>query len=131
MGFYYQKNVKIQPEKANLLIMERGNNRMKKRILTAALIFTLLLAVTGCGNKSEITISLGGIGDYEVTEIPSGLVNYSTDDDVIKITVEKNGNYDFKVKDEDGKEYSFTLKYENKKVEAQTDDDIAVNLGMK
>lgn len=104
---------------------------MKKRILTAALIFTLLLAVTGCGNKSEITISLGGIGDYEVTEIPSGLVNYSTDDDVIKITVEKNGNYDFKVKDEDGKEYSFTLKYENKKVEAQTDDDIAVNLGMK
>ncbi len=131
MGFYCQKNVKIQPEKANLLIMERGSNRMKKRILTAALIFTLLLAVTGCGNKSEITISLDGIGDYEVTEIPSGLVNYSTNDNVITVTVKKNGNYDFKVKDEDGKEYSFTLKYENKKVEAQTDDDIAVNLGMK
>ena len=104
---------------------------MKKRILTAALIFTLLLAVTGCGNKSEITISLDGIGDYEVTEIPSGLVNYSTNDNVITVTVKKNGNYDFKVKDEDGKEYSFTLKYEDKKVEAQTDDDIAVNLGMK
>ncbi len=104
---------------------------MKKRILTVALIFTLLLALTGCGNKSEITVSLGGIGDYEVTEIPSGLENYSADGNVIKVTVKKNGNYDFKVKDEDGKEYSFTLKYENKKVEAQTDDDMAVNVGMK
>ena len=104
---------------------------MKKRILTAALIFILILTVTGCGNKSEITISLGGVGDYEVTEIPSGLVNYSTNDNVITVTVKKNGSYDFKVKGEDGKEYSFTLNYENKKVEAQTDDDIAVNLGIK
>ena len=104
---------------------------MKKRILTAALIFILILTVTGCGNKSEITISLGGVGDYEVTEIPSGLVNYSTNDNVITVTIKKNGSYDFKVKGEDGKEYSFTLKYENKKVEAQTDDDMAVNVGMK
>lgn len=58
-------------------------------------------------------------------------MSYSTNDDVITVTVKKNGNYDFKVKDEDGKEYSFTLKYQDKKAEAQTDDDIAVNLGMK
>ncbi len=105
--------------------------KMRKSILAAALTLILTLSVAGCGNKSVITISLGGIDDYEVTEIPSGLVNYSTTDDVIRVTVKKNGNYDFKVKDKDGKEYSFTLKYQDKTAEAQTDDDIAVNLGIE
>lgn len=104
---------------------------MKKGIWTIALLIILAFAVTGCGNKSEICISVEGIEDYEVSKIPEGLVNYSTTDDKIIVTVKKNGNYDFVLTDKEGNEYSFTLKYQDKTVEAQTEDDIAVNLSMK
>ncbi len=105
---------------------------MKKWILSIILIAALMLCLTGCGSEKEITISVDGIGSYEMVEIPSDVVNFSHTEDGIIVTVKKNGNYDFAVKDADGQEYSFTLKYQDKKAEVTTtNNDIDVSASIK
>lgn len=104
---------------------------MKKKITAFVILAVLALSITGCGNKSVVHISLGDLDDYEVVKFPSDVVNYSKTDGVITITVKDDGDYDFVVRDDNGKEYSFTVKYKDKKAEAQTDDDIAVDLGIE
>lgn len=104
---------------------------MKKWILPITLVTALIFCLTGCGNKSEIFISFDGIEDYELVEIPSDVVNLSHTDEGITVTVKKNGNYDFVLTDADGKEYSFTLKYQNKKAEIVTDSDVDISADIK
>lgn len=102
-----------------------------KRITAMILMAILILSFTGCGKKSVIDISVEGIGEYEVLQMPDNLVNYSKNDNVITITVKENGDYDFVVQDDEGQEYSFTLKYDDGDAEAQTEDDISVNLSIQ
>ena len=102
-----------------------------KRISAMILMVILILSFTGCGKKSVIDISVEGIGEYEVLQMPDNLVNYSKNDNVITITVKENGDYDFVVQDEEGQEYSFTLNYDDGDAEAQTEDDISVNLSIQ
>lgn len=105
---------------------------MKKWILSIALTVILMLCVTGCGNKSEIFMAVEGVGDYEIVEIPTNVENFSHTEDGITVTVKKDGNYDFAVKNADGKEYSFTLKYQDKKAEViTTDNGINVSVSIK
>lgn len=104
---------------------------MKKWITTIALTAAVLFSLTGCGNKSEISISVEGIGDYEMVEIPTGVVNFSHTQDGITLTVEENGEYEFAIKDSDGNEYSFTLDYQDKTAEVTTDSDIDVKVSIK
>ncbi len=104
---------------------------MKKKFLAFITIFVLALNLTACGNKSVLHIKVNGIGDYEVVEYPEDVVNYSYKDNVITITVKKNKDYNFVVQDEDGKQYSFTIIYKNKTAEAQTNDNIAIELGIE
>lgn len=91
----------------------------------------LVLTMAGCGNKSEITISVEGIGDYELNEIPTGLENCATTDDGITVTVKEDGEYEFGIEDENENEYYFTLKYKDKKAEVQTSDELTINLSIK
>lgn len=104
---------------------------MKKKFLAFITIFVLALNLTACGNKSVLHIRVNGIGEYEVVEYPEDVVNYSYKDNVITITVKKNKDYNFVVQDEDGKQYSFTIIYKNKTAEAQTNDNIAIELGIE
>ena len=107
------------------------NIEMKKWILSIALIVVLAVGMTGCGNKSEISISVDGIDSYEMVEIPSDVENFSHTEDGITVTVKKNGNYNFVIKDADGTEYAFTLKYQDKKAEVSSDSDINVSASIK
>ncbi len=104
---------------------------MKKKILSIGLIAAMIFCLTGCGNKSEIFISVDDIENYEMVKIPSNVVNFSHTEDGMTVTVNKNGTYDFVIKDDEGKEYSFTLKYQNKKAEVSTDADINVITSIK
>lgn len=105
---------------------------MKKKIISIALVTILVFCLTGCGNKSEITISFDGLDNYEVVETPSDVVSFSHTDDDINITVKENGDYKFVLADDDGNEYSFTLVYKDKKAEVKSDnEDIGVNVGIK
>ncbi len=104
---------------------------MKKKILAFITAFVITFNLTACGNKSVLHIKVTGIGDYEVVEYPEDVVNYSYKDNVITITVKKNKDYNFVVQDEDGKQYSFTIIYKNKTAEAQTNDNIAIELGIE
>lgn len=104
---------------------------MKKQFLAFITIFVLALNLTACGNKTVLHIKVNGIGDYEIVEYPEDVVNYSHNDNDITITVNKNKDYNFIVQDEDGKQYSFTIKYENKKAEADTSDNIGIELGIE
>ncbi len=104
---------------------------MKKRITVISLLAVLVLSMTGCGNKSVVHIAVKDIGDYEVLQFPSNCVNYSKTDEVITITVKADGDYDFVVQGDDEQKYSFTLKYQDKSAEVQTDDDITVNLSIE
>ena len=104
---------------------------MRKWIVSIVLIVAVVFSLTGCGNKSEIFISLEGIGDYEMVEIPTEVENFSHTEDGMTVTVKKNGNYDFVIKDNDGKEYTFTLKYQDKKAEVTTDSGINVSASIK
>ncbi len=104
---------------------------MKKKFLAFITAFVLAFNLTACGNKSVLHIKVNGIGEYEVVEYPEDVVNYSYKDNVITITVKKNKDYNFVVQDEDGKQYSFTIKYENKKAKADTSDNIGIELGIE
>ena len=104
---------------------------MKKRITIISLLAVLVLSMTGCGNKPVVHIAVEDIGDYEVLQIPSNCVNYSKTDEGITITVKADGDYDFVVQGDDEQKYSFTLKYQDKSAEVQTDDDITVNLSIE
>lgn len=104
---------------------------MKKKILAFITAFVLAFNLTACGNKSVLHIKVTGIGDYKVVEYPEDVVNYSHDDNDIIITVKENKDYNFVVQDEDGKQYSFTIIYKDKTAEAQTNDNIAIELGIE
>ena len=107
------------------------NIEMKKWILSIALIAALMFCLTGCGSKKEISISVDGIDSYEMVEVPTNVESFLHNEDGITVTVKKDGNYDFAIKDADGKEYAFTLKYQDKKVEVSSDSDINVSASIK
>ena len=89
--------------------------------MAAGLMLVMVFSMAGCGSKSyEITV--GDIGNYEMTEIPSGITT-SLKDNVITVTVEDEGDYHFVVTGEDEKEYAFTFSYKdgNAAVEAESD----------
>lgn len=99
-------------------------------ILIAGLMLIMAFSMAGCGSKSyEITV--GDIGTYEMTEVPSG-ITASLKDNVITVTVEDDGDYHFVVTGEDQKEYAFTFSYKdgNATVEAESDF-MSLKLGTK
>ncbi len=104
---------------------------MKRQITAIALILMMTLIMTGCGNKSEISITLLDFNDYEVTQVPEGLESYSRTDTGITVTVKENGDYTFTVQDDTGKEHTFTLVYKDKSAEIQSDEELSANLSMK
>lgn len=104
--------------------------QMKKKATAIALILMITLIMTGCG-KSEITIALPDFNDYELTEIPDGLESCSKTEDGIVVTVKKNGDYTFTIKDDTGTEHTFTLVYKNRSAEVQSDEELSVNLSSR
>ncbi len=103
---------------------------MKKWLLSMVVLVACMLMLTGCG-KSEIFISVAGLDRYEMTEIPTNVVNFSHDEDGITVTVKEDGDYTFGIKDGDGNEYTFTLKYYDKTAEVETDADIDVSASIR
>lgn len=74
-------------------------NLNEKIVLSMVLVTILLFSLTGCGNKAKIFISVDGIKNYEMVEIPTDAVNFSHIEDGIYVTVKKNGKYEFIIKD--------------------------------
>ncbi len=104
---------------------------MKNKISALLLVLVLVFALAGCGSKSTITISIPEIEEIELVEVPSGLESCSSADGVITVTVKEDGDYTFVINDQDGNEHSFTLKYHDKSVEAETDEELSINLGIE
>ena len=102
---------------------------MKKRIVTILLVLIMMLCLVGCGKKPTVRISVDGIGDYNVTQVSREFKNYSVDsNNVINVTLKKEGVFPFVLMGEDGKEYSFTLSYDDGVVRVSTEDDITINM---
>ncbi len=106
---------------------------MKKAIAAFILPMALAMGLTGCGSKAVIDVSVDGIGEYTISKMPTDdVVNFSHNEKgEMKITVKKDGNYDFAVVDQEGKEHTFTVQYHDKTAEVQTEDDISVNVNIE
>lgn len=104
---------------------------MKKRILTALLVAAMVLSLVACGKKTLISISFGNIGDYDIVQVPKGFENLGMVDNVLKMTVKKDGEYPFVIKTTDGTEYSFVVKYEKGATTVETEDDLEYMVGVE
>ena len=106
---------------------------MKKTIAAVILPAALVMGLTGCGSKAVIDVSVDGIGEYTISKVPiDDVVNFSHNEKgEMKITVKEDGDYDFAVVDENGKEYTLTVQYDGKTAEVQTEDDISVNVNIE
>ena len=112
--------------------MNREDTIMKKTIAAVILPAALVMGLTGCGSKAVIEVSVDGIGEYTISKVPiDDVVNFSHNEGEMKITVKEDGDYDFAVVDENGKEYTFTVQYDGKTAEVQTEDDISVNVNIE
>ena len=116
--------------------MQQNSKRMRfdlqnKKIAIALILMMMMIVLTGCGNKAEIAMSFQDFSDYEVTEIPQGLENCFKGEEVLTVTVKKNGEYPFIIRDDTGIEHSFTLIYKNKTAEVQSEENLSINLSIK
>ncbi len=108
-----------------------SKNKNHRRVLTLACVLCLMFVLAGCGNRSTIHIEVQDMSNYQLTQIPEGLVNGATTEDGITVTVNKNGDYEFVLTDNDGVEHPFTLHYENKSAEVLCDEEIGFNLSIE
>ena len=92
---------------------------MKKRIAALLLIAVMLLTLAGCAKKVSVTIK--NIGAFEVTKAPAGIVNMSSDEETIRLTINKDGEYPIVVTGEDGNEYTVLVKREKGDVDVTAD----------
>ena len=104
---------------------------MRKKIVITLLALVMILSLAGCAKKTCVHISVDGIGDYVVTQISGGTVNYSVKESDIEVTVKDEGVYTFGIKGEDGKEYSIELSYYDGKADVYSEDNITINFDVK
>lgn len=104
---------------------------MKKRIIALLLVLIMALSLSACGRKKVITVACGGIGDYEVVKVPDGLENLAIADNVIKMTVKKDGEYPFVVRIDDGREFSFVVKYAKGSVSVEAAEGMDIIAGVE
>lgn len=106
-------------------------NKGKKIFILGLLVVTMGMMLVGCGKKKTVTLTVGGIGDVELAGIPEGTLNGSTSGDALTVSLKKEGDYDFVLRGEDGKEYTVTIKYHDGAVEGVTDDGLELGVAVK
>lgn len=104
---------------------------MKKKIAAVIVLCIMILSLVGCAKKTTLTVTLDGIGDYRVVRCSDGFKNFSTHDNEILLTVKNDGEYAVVVQDDNGKEYTFTVIYQDGKTEVTTEDDMVVNMSVE
>lgn len=104
---------------------------MKKRIAAIILVCIMLLSMAGCAKNVSLAVTIDGIGDYRVVRCSDSFKNFSVQDDVIYLTLKSDGVYDVVVQDDNGKEYTFTVTYQNGKTEVTTEDEMVVNMSVE
>lgn len=104
---------------------------MKKKIAAIILACIMILSLVGCAKSITLTVTLDGIGDYRVVRCSDSFKNFSMHDNEIILTIKNDGVYDVVVQDDDGKEYTFTLTYQDGKTEVTTEDDMVVNMSVE
>ncbi len=104
---------------------------MRKGIVAIALSLALAFAVVGCAKKATVHIALDGIGNFTLVQVPTDTVNCSMNDGEITATLDKEGDYAFTVRAEDGKEYTVTVTYKDGSATAQTDSDADVKVDVE
>ena len=92
------------------------------------LVLIMVLSMAGCAKKTSLAITIDGIGDYQVVQASGGLKNFSVVDNDIHLTVKNDGVYAVVVQDNNGKEYTFTLTYQNGKAQVTTEDNMTVTM---
>ncbi len=105
-------------------------NKGKKILIAGLLVLAAGAMLVGCGKKKTVTFSVNGIGSYELESIPDGTVSGSVSGDAVTVTLNKEGDYDFVLKGEDGNEHTVTIKYHDNTVEGTSDEEIGVNVGV-
>ncbi len=104
------------------------NKKMTRTIALLLVLVTMSLALFGCAKKKTVSFTVDGIGTYQLTGIPEGTLNGGNHDQEIFATLNKDGDYDFTLEGEDGKEYVITIKYHNGTVEATSADDLGISV---
>ena len=105
-------------------------NTIIKRIITGLFALILCFTFTGCSSSStdstekKFVMEVNGIGDYEISSIPDGTVSGGVDSNGLTVNLNKEGNYKFVLKGEDGQEHTFTLKYHDGKAKVKNRDQI-------
>ncbi len=104
---------------------------MKKIIRLMLVVFVSCTFLVGCASERKVTIEVSGFGNYEIAKLPDGLVDGKVEDNKIIATVNKDGDYKFVLKDEDGKKHTLTLKYHDNSATAECKDASTINLGVE
>lgn len=102
----------------------------KKILIAGLLVLAAGAMLVGCGKKKTVTFSVDGIGAYSLESIPDGTVSGSTSGDAVTVTLDKEGDYDFVLKGEDGNDYTVTIKYHDNTVEGSSEDGLGVSVGV-
>lgn len=102
---------------------------MKKTVTAALLAMLMIFSLCACSSdKTAAHITIEDMDSLTLTEIPANSVNFSTSGNTINITIEKDGDYSFALEDEDGQEYTFTLRYYDGEASLIHDNDIKVSM---
>ena len=102
---------------------------MKKTVTAALLAMLMIFSLCACSSdKIAAHITFEDMDSLTLTEIPANSVNFSTSGNTINITIEKDGDYSFALEDEDGQEYTFTLRYQDGEASLIHDNGIKVSM---
>ena len=107
--------------------------KIKKALAMVTLVGCISMALFGCAHKRTVTMDINGFEVYSLVEVPDekGLLTCATTDDGLVATVNKDGDYDFVLEDEEGNNHTITLKCHNNTYEAEAEDGVSVSLSSK
>ena len=111
--------------------LQKGSYPMRKKLTLTCLLCCLIFSLFGCGKKTTVVMSFDDITDFETTQYPANLDSFSETDDSITVSLKKDGDYDFRITDQDGNEHCFTLKYHNKSVDVESESSFGISLEIK
>lgn len=101
---------------------------MKKKLLVIAMVLVLALGMAGCAKEMSFHLTFDGLDNFDLVKVPDGIENCATTDDSINVTIKGDGDFDFTIKDDEGKEHDFTLKCSGGSAEVSSDD-LTVEIG--
>ncbi len=97
-----------------------------KKIFVTMMAVIMVLSFASCSSVQKYEITIKSDDQYELTSAPDSVEDVSLKDNVLSISIKEEGEYKFVIQkvNDDSKQYTITLKYEDGKGEVSSDSDL-------